>query len=330
MTTAPVEAAQAAPRVKFAIVREDPLTELALVDRYGARRVLCVASGGCTALEIASQRPGVEVVAYDFNPAQLAHIEQKAEAIARGDRAALNVGAPGAEGINDRGDFERLFRIWREAFHQLVAPPSDVARFFDVATSAPEREALRRAWVSSPYWPTLFGMAFHHPLLDVMFGPAATQHAEPGSYPRYFRAVFERGLARLDAPRNPFMQHIFLGFFAEGDAHAHLRAAEAPKLVLVRGGIPEIEDLGSYDLIHLSNIFDWSDDALVEQWSAAIVAQAKPGCVVTWRQLNNGRNLRAFFEPTFAFDAALGQALWEADRSLFYNRIDVGVRRAEG
>lgn len=315
------------PRVKFAIVREDPRTELALVARYGAKRVLCAASGGCTALEIVCQHPDVEVVAYDFNPAQLAHVQAKAEAIARGDRAALNVGAPDAEGINDRGDFERVFRIWREAFHQLVAPPADVARFFAPETLAAEREALRRAWTGSPYWPALFGMAFHHPLLDVMFGPAATQHAEPGSYPRYFRAVFERGLARVDAASNPFLQHIFLGFFVEADAHPHLTSARALSVHLVPGGIPEIEDLSRYDLIHLSNIFDWSDDALVREWAQAIVGQARPGCVVTWRQLNNGRDLRAFFEPAFAFDAALGQALWEADRSLFYNRIDVGVRR---
>ncbi len=33
------------------------------------------------------------------------------------------------------------------------------------------------------------------------FGPAATQHEEPSSYPHYFQRAFERGLARVDATR---------------------------------------------------------------------------------------------------------------------------------
>ena len=38
--------------LKFAVVREDSALEAELVRRAGARRVLVVASGGCTALNL--------------------------------------------------------------------------------------------------------------------------------------------------------------------------------------------------------------------------------------------------------------------------------------
>jgi S-adenosylmethionine-diacylglycerol 3-amino-3-carboxypropyl transferase len=47
---------------------------------------------------------------------------------------------------------------------------------------------------------------------------------------------------------------------------------------------------------------------------------------VLLRQLNNTRDLRRHFAPTFTFDDTLGEDLLAQDRSLFYNRIEVAVR----
>ncbi|MEC9396330.1 MAG: DUF3419 family protein, partial [Myxococcota bacterium] len=63
--------------VKFAIVREDPEVDLAVIERASARRVLFVASGGCTLLEIKHRFPAIDVVGFDFNPAQLDHVRDK-------------------------------------------------------------------------------------------------------------------------------------------------------------------------------------------------------------------------------------------------------------
>ena len=72
--------------LKFAVVREDPLVEAAVVRRVGARRALVVASGGCTAFALSDTFPELEVVLYDFNPDQLAHVDARARAIAWRDR----------------------------------------------------------------------------------------------------------------------------------------------------------------------------------------------------------------------------------------------------
>jgi S-adenosylmethionine-diacylglycerol 3-amino-3-carboxypropyl transferase len=310
--------------VKFAVVREDPEVEIAVAERVGAARVLLVASGGCTAFALAWARPQAEIVLYDFNPAQLEHVARRAEAIAAGDLARLNVDDDGAGGLSQCGDFERLFRVLRAAFEELVAPRGEAAAWFEGhdASDAPAR------WRESRYWPALFDLAFTDALLVAMFGPDAVQHAAPGSYPRYFQRAFEGGLAREDARTNPFLQHVLLGRYLGRDAPAFLRARRAFAFPSVLGGVPDVPDLERFDLVHLSNIFDWSSEAAAAAWCASL-RRLRPGAAITLRQLNNDRDWRRALAPWFRFDERFGASLLERDRSLFYERLHVGVRTEE-
>lgn len=312
------------PRIKFAVVREDPDVEHALCLRTRAERVLVVASGGCTALTLACRLPGLSVTAFDLSQAQLAHVEEKRLAVARADLRALNVGDGSAEAYNQRGEFESLFRTLRRFIEEMVAPPAAVARYFDGDTAAGERRALVLSWQASRYWPVAFSLSFHDGLLNAMFGPAATQHAEPGSYPGYFQRAFERGLARGDGPRNPFLSHVLLGAYLPAHAPDYVHAGRLLEVARVHGELPDTPDLGRYDLVSLSNVFDWSDDALVARWGESLLA-LRPGAAVVIRQLNNRRDVPRLL-PGFAFDAALGEQLLASDRSLFYERILVGFR----
>jgi S-adenosylmethionine-diacylglycerol 3-amino-3-carboxypropyl transferase len=298
--------------LKFAVVREDATLEMELIRRFSCRRPLVVASGGCTALALV----GCEVesvTAFDFNPAQLAHVREKERARARGDRAAL--GVDNEHGLHEAGAFEGLFRVLRRF----------VADFIDKTPEGllhdPDR--VRRA-MTNPYWPAAFHTTFNEPFLHAMFGPAATQHAERGSYPGYFQRAFERGLLRDDAARNPFLHHVLSGKYRAGAVPEFVDVTPRASLDLLQGTLLDVPDLTRFDLFSLSNIFDWSDDALVTAWSQALDV-AVPGSVLLLRQLNNRRDLRAFF-PKFRFDDALGRSLYERDRSLFYERIEVGVR----
>lgn len=312
-------------RLSFAIVREDPELEASLVRRTGAREILVVGSGGCTALSLAAQFPDLSVTAFDINPAQLDHIRQKCRAALRQERALLNVEDDSEAGLNQRGEFEKLFRFLRAGFIQLVASRDELERFFD--PSCADREGLVERWFASPYWSPLFTSIFHDALLRAMFGPAATQHAEAGSYAGYFRRVFERGLRRPDAHRNPFLQHVLLGAYRREDEPGYLRG-QTREPTLVPGSLPEVPLLGRFQVFSLSNVLDWSDDEQAASWGRALREQAPPGSVVLLRQLNNRRDLRRFFAPQFTFDDALGRELLEGDRSLFYERIEVGFRRS--
>jgi S-adenosylmethionine-diacylglycerol 3-amino-3-carboxypropyl transferase len=315
-------------RLKFAVVREDPELEARLVRATEAQAVLLVASGGCTALTLKHAFPRLEVVAFDFNPAALAHVREKAEVVERGDLRLLNVGDASRGGLNQRGDFEGLFRTLRGFLLEFVLTEEELEAFFSPGTSREARHTLLERWRASPYWPAAFAVTFADGFLHAMFGPAATQHAEPGSYPAYFQRVFERGLARSDAARNPFLQHVLLGYYRAEDAPAYVHARRALPVTLVEGSLLDVPDLGRFDIIHLSNIFDWSEDALVATWADRLVREAKPGARLLLRQLNNRRDLRRFFAPAFVFDDALSADFLERDRSLFYERFECGTRVA--
>lgn len=311
--------------LKFAVVREDVHTEVALIQHFGVRQALLVCSGGCTVLSLKAMFNDLRLTVFDANPTQLAHLRAKADAANRGDSKALNVAHDNPDALNQCGAFEGLFRLLRAGIGHLVSTEREIAAYFDPSTSASERLERAQTWVESPYWLPVFHSTFHDQLLNAMFGPAATQHAVHGSYPAYFADVIARGLKDPSGFENPFLQHILLGYYREDSAPIYVHGTSLDGVETVLGGLLEVPDVEKFDLIQLSNIFDWSDDSLVESW-AQHLRRMKPGAVILIRQLNNTRDLRRFFEPDFAFDGSLGEHLQQEDRSLFYNRIEVGVR----
>lgn len=312
-------------RPKFAVVREDSQIEAALLDLGRPQTALVVASGGCTALDLLAQFPALEVTAFDWNPRQLEQVQRKAAAARRGELRALNVGDDSPEGLNQSGEFEGVFRLLRTGIREFVASAEQLERFFSGEGDRRSRAELLSAWFAAPHWPALFSSLFSDDLLHALFGLAATQHAVRGSYSGYFRKVFERGLGRPDAPRNRFLQHVLLGLYLAADAPLYTRAPTTRLPELIEGSLPSVPALERFDLFSLSNVFDWSDDALVESWAAAL-HRARPGARLLLRQLNNQRDLRRFFQPAFRFDEGLANELLGRDQSLFYERLEVGVR----
>ncbi len=313
--------------LKFAVVREDPELECALVQKLQARAVLVVASGGCTALTLGARFPALQVTAFDQNPRQLQHLTQKQQAARHASPTHFNVESADPTALNQCGEFEGLFRTLRRFLCEFVTSEAELQHFFAATTAPAERRLLVDKWQQSRYFPVAFELCFHDSLLHAMFGPDATQHARPGSYPGYFQAVFLRGLRREDAADNPFLQHVLLGCYLTRSAPQYLHASSQSGLELVLGSLTDVPRLDRFQLYSLSNIFDWADDRLPTEWGQLLASVAAPGSAVLIRQLNNRRDVRRFFAPAFQFDEALGSALQASDRSLFYERIEVGFRR---
>jgi S-adenosylmethionine-diacylglycerol 3-amino-3-carboxypropyl transferase len=285
--------------LQFAIVREDPEVECALVERFRPRRVVLVASGGCTGLTLAARFPGLDLTLVDPNPAQIAHVEAKVAALRAGETDRFL----SPDGLSAGGNFEALFGVLRHALRTFVGEPDAI---------------LADAPVDHPYWPVAFDLAFSDSLLHAMFGPDATQHAPPGSYPAYFRARLERGLSDPSRHENRFLHHILFGHYLPHAPPPFLGLRD-PRMTLVAG---RLEDVDPGDMVHLSNVFDWmAPDAV-----ARLAAHARTARVVTWRQLNNTRDLAPLF-PDHTFDAPFEDALLAGEKSLFYARLRVGVRR---
>ena len=313
--------------IQFAVVREDPAVERARVDEVGAARVLLVASGGCTALSLAAERPGVAITVFDINAAQLDLLRRKQEGLGRPDRARrFNVGTTDPQGLNACGNFEALFRGLRRFIEDLVVPADELARAFDVPRSlAPTVDRI----VGHRYWPVAFELFFHDALLHAMFGEAATQHAPPGSYPRWFRTAFEVGLRRPDAFDNYFLHHVLLGHYLDRPAAlpAYLRApAPTCELETVLGRLGDVPDLSRFDVIALSNLTDWMTPGQITELALGLRA-ARPGALCVLRQLNNEADLDVWLRDDWAPQEQLGASLLASDRSMFYGRVRVYRRR---
>jgi S-adenosylmethionine-diacylglycerol 3-amino-3-carboxypropyl transferase len=304
--------------LQFAVVREDPRVESLLVE--GARRALVVASGGCTALSLAALHPELEVAIFDVNAAQLEHVEKKRQALARGDVRELVA-------LGSAGNFESLFAGLRSFLTDLCVGAGELeALFHDPGRLAQVRELFERK-----YWAVAFDLFFADPLLRAMFGPEAIQHAPNGSYPRYFQAAFERGLTRADAFDNYFLHHVFLGGYLDRAAawppYFGARGRALPRFRAVHGPLEAVPDLERFDVVSLSNLFDWMSPADAERTARLLGERLAPGATAIVRQLNSRFDVGSLFGDRFDADDALARELLASDRSLFYSRLWIGRRR---
>jgi len=308
------------PALQFAVVREDPRVELDALAACPARapRVLLIGSAGCTALALHQERPDAAVTLLDPNPAQHAHVENKVRALVdRAPPATFNVGDDDPAALSVRGNVEALFRQLRGFLHEFVAPRAVVH------AAAQGDSASFATLVGSPYWPVAFELFFSDALLVAMFGPAAVQHAVPGSYPTYFRRVYESMLEAKGAGHNPFVQHLLRGRYDDDARPLYLQhqLSKAPRFEHRLGTLDDVDDFGVYDLVHLSNVFDWSHPQGVVGLSARIARELRPGARVTLRQLNNAAPVEDGF-PGLTFTALAAGS----ESSHFYNRVLTGVK----
>lgn len=316
--------------VQFAVVREDPRIEERIARERKSRRALLIGSGGCTALHLRAALPELQIQLIDPNPAQLRHVDAKLRALAAADGsaaslAAFNVDATDEAGLSECGNFERLFRLLRDSLDRFVIPADERQSRLQTPGSNWDDVFGHR------YWLAAFASVFHEDLLVAMFGPDAVQHAERGSYPRYFCSRIQRGLQADDRHQNPWLHHVLLGQYlpdaacwppflqAKHEDFTAFRTHECPLLDL-----PSFED---FDFVQLSNVMDWMDEASCVDLARRLVAELRPGATILWRQLNNNRDLAGHFAPAFAFDAERDARLTEQERSLFYNQVRCGIRQ---
>ena len=318
-------------KVQFAVVREDPMVEAELIRLTRASNVLLVASGGCTALTLQALFPDLHITLVDFNPAQLERVREKISALRDVDTATrhrrFNIGTSDPKGLNQSGNFESLFRGLREFIFDLVADEAEIRVLFEEKDRLAE---VSEFLFSSKYWSVAFDLYFSDSLLNAMFGPDATQHAEAGSYPRYFQTLFEKGLTSAAAFDNYFLHHVFLGYYLQRPASLPYYLLAPPtdyRFQMVEGTLDRVPELQRFDLISLSNIMDWMPLAESASLISHLQNEMKPGASVLYRQLNNYTDLSTYFGDSFTFNTALGARFQEIERSLFYSSVHVGKRR---
>lgn len=311
--------------IQFAVVREDPQIEMDIVSKFQLKRATLIGSGGCTFFCLKAMNPEIEVTLIEPNPAQTKLIEEKIQALKFLEKKELyrkfGVESSDNNSLIECGNFESLFRQFRLFVQEFIVSENEIEYSFKENSPHIWQEVFKHF-----YWQTAFDLFFSDSILVTMFSEAAIQHAPKNSYPSYFRAVLEEGLQRENAGKNYFLHHIFLGRYLADENALPYYLVDLPtnlELEVFQGFAQDFKKFTGKQLVHFSNIFDWCNEKIVRE----IIASAEnleKGSVVVFRQLNNRKNYREFFGQNFRW--AETTEIVEKDRSLFYEKIEIGEK----
>jgi S-adenosylmethionine-diacylglycerol 3-amino-3-carboxypropyl transferase len=228
--------------IYFAQVREDSRLERTVVERRSPSRIVCVGSGGCTALSLLSS--GVEIVhCVDSNPAQCALIELKKAALAKLDREGCldflgerpgddRLGTyqrhmapllpryareywdarPGdvLSGVNQCGATERFYRFVGTNLRKSVCPDEVWRRLFSCRSIAEQVELFDRHFTTESWHAAvrvLLSKTTHLAFFPAFMFAEAKEH----DFGAFFASQFE-----LEVRNRPMRDNYFLSQFLFG------------------------------------------------------------------------------------------------------------------
>jgi S-adenosylmethionine:diacylglycerol 3-amino-3-carboxypropyl transferase len=254
--------ARVGPRqVLFGRMYEDAAIELDAFRPGG--RVLCIASAGCTAMQLA---PHHDVVAVDINPVQLTYAERRFG------------GDPGF-----RGRAERVMDFMR-FFGPLAGwTASRVLRFVELDDPAEQMEYWRRELDTWRFRTALDGL-FSVTALRSVYAPRFLDFL-PRRLGSVMRGRMERCFARHPNRTNPYARSLLLG-----ELSCEPPPPQARDIRLVHADVAdylENEAPASFDGFTLSNILDGVDDAYQHRLIAALKRAAAPGAVTVLRSFGD-------------------------------------------
>lgn len=271
-------------KLLFGRMHEDASIELGAFRSGG--RVFCVASAGCTAMELSRSH---QVVAADINPVQIAYARRRFS----GE-------------FGSRGTAERMLAFGR-GFAPLVGwRLARVREFLDLAVPAEQVAYWRRhldtrrfrAAMDAILSTAFLGKLYARPFLRTL----------PPNFGRVMRGRMERCFSRHPNRDNAYARTLLLGELSDCPA-----PPEAKGIRLVHADAAtclESEPPKSFDAFTLSNILDGATGAYRQRLSAAVRRAAAPGAVVV---------LRSFGEPQ---DASPTNRAAE-DRAMLWGIVDV-------
>ncbi|HSN70675.1 MAG TPA: hypothetical protein VLT59_04165 [Steroidobacteraceae bacterium] len=272
------------PRVLFGRMYEDVELERSAFARGG--RVLCIASAGCTAIDLAAD---YAVTAVDINATQIDYV-----------RARLD-GAPAS-----RGSAEAMMQIGRRAIALAGWTRTRLHDFIELDDPAAQLDFWRKHLDTHRFrW--ALDLLLSQPVLKTGYAPEFVSFAPPG-LGRRMRGRLERCISRHPNRTNPYLRGLLVGELPAGGPPPH--AARIPLHVADAAGFLESQPPDSFDGFTLSNILDGATAAYRERLFKAVSRTASPGAVIVLR------SFRESPRPS-PYDRS------DADRSILWGRVEV-------
>jgi len=313
-------------KVLFSVTREDYQVEYQTIIKKGYKNILTVCSGGCTPLSLNALLPNAKITTFDINPHQINLLNKKLKLANKKKHTSLSVDVKNNNAINQSGEFELMFLKFRKLFKKHVARKNEIRQLFNPIVNKKRQNEIVSSWLKSPNIKIPFERVFNDHSIELVFSSKATQHAKPSSYINYFFHKIMASFKKEGFQKNPFLQHIFLGYYLKEDVPDYINASKKLEIETIVGGIYDIPNIESYDLVSLSNLFDWSDLKLIKK-SITYLSKLSSGSGVILRQLNNNKNWFPFFNDNFKEEASFNTFWKEKDRSMFYDNFRLFIKK---
>ncbi|MEU8111028.1 DUF3419 family protein [Micromonospora sp. NPDC048947] len=227
--------------IYFAQIREDSRIERRLQVSYGARRVLTIGSGGCTAFSLLDDELE-SLVVVDANPAQCALIELKKAALIAleledylafvGERPAVNRlgtfreleealpdGARAywrshqariASGINGCGVTDRLYRLVGDNLTQLILGAENVDLLFACSTMD-EQRAFFAEHLDNDRWDTAVRVLFSRWTQSHFYPPLWSARSPESKFGEFYAAQIKDAIVGKPVANNYFLHQLLTG-----------------------------------------------------------------------------------------------------------------------
>lgn len=357
-------------RVRFDFIRyancwEDTDLLIEALRPAPGRRILSIASGGDNSLALAAA--GAHVVSADLNPAQLACVALKVEAIRRlnhdgvlaflgirpssdrlGVYARLRPSLPPsaaafwdahpeliASGLVHAGKFERYFQVFRRYVLPFAHGRRRIADLVTPKTDAARRSFYDRQW-NNVRWRLIFRVFFSRVVMGRL-----------GRDPEFFKyvegSVAERILARaryalteLPIHTNPYLDYILTGNFTQAlppylePARFEALRAGLDRLTLFEGTVQDAADAHAgdgFDGYNLSDIFEYLEPAVCAAIFRRLQDRARPGARFAYWNMLAERTHPSELGATIEALPELSTRLFRKDRACFYSAFVVEETR---
>lgn len=251
-------------KLLFGRMHEDASIELGAFRPGG--RIFCIASAGCTAMELSRRH---EVVAVDINPVQVDYARRRF------------LGAPAS-----RGTAERMMALGRGLGPLMGWRLSRIREFLDLATPE-EQLAYWHEYLDTRRFRVAMDAVLSTTILKTFYARPFLR-ALPMRFGRVVRSRMERGFARHPNRNNPYARGLLSGEHSESAVPAE---AKGIRLVVAdAAAFLEREPPGGFDGFALSNILDGASSGYRRRLSAAVRRAATPGAVAVFRSFDEPRS----------------------------------------
>jgi S-adenosylmethionine:diacylglycerol 3-amino-3-carboxypropyl transferase len=321
--------------VIFDHVYEDPRLELMLCKQFAAKKVLCIASGGCTALTIKTLLPELEVSVVDTNADQLSLVQEKVALLESGHdqqiKQRFDIGERNENSFSAHAVFDRINRCLRFLTHELLLSKEELSTLF-LENPYPTKKAAQL--LNDPHWDLVFDMVYGTSLVSLMLSGHVSHQLKRDKIGKFLCNNIRLGLCSDYAGQNYILQKLFLGHYLPNILPIFLQkpCQNSFNFEYFHCGLDKVPGLDNYDVISLSNICSWMNAEQMKNFMSVLGSKLKPGAVILLRETSALRDPEQNpihvedFSPRFAIDESLSKDLLALESSMLFDEIYVGKR----